>query len=73
MKVAPILIRGKHEYAFRCGEWGRVINSVFVSCDEGDPYRLCLVVMYADGVTDYVPCTDLANYELARKVDEDAA
>ena len=56
-------LRGKHPYTFRHGEWANVVSTVAVK-PKDDAVRACLVCVFEDGAVDYVPVTDLSNYEM---------
>lgn len=58
---------GKHPYSFRVGEPGEIIGTQFVKPNgrdyKGDPYlwRLTFIVLYNDGVKDFVSFEDVTN------------
>lgn len=56
--VLPAFVVGVHRSTFRCGEAAEVIG-VSMYQPEGKPYRLCLLIRFADGETDRIPVSDI--------------
>lgn len=64
--MKKLCYRGTHQYSFRSGEWGEVIN---IKGFKGVG-RWCYVVQYKDGVIDYCAVVDKNNYELIEVEDD---
>ncbi|TLS99901.1 hypothetical protein [Aliarcobacter cibarius] len=62
--MKKLFYRGINPYSFRSGEWGQVIGTSFKT-------RWCFIVEYKDGVIDYSPMIDTANYELNEEDEEE--
>ncbi len=52
---------------FRPGEWAKVIDLVWLTPDGGDP-RLCLHLLYEDGVEDFM-VLDFNAFEMRRETE----
>jgi hypothetical protein len=62
--IKPLQLRGTHLCSFRKDEWARIIAVVMVSWSGKLEPRPCFMVQYADSFIDYVPMSDMENYEL---------
>ena len=66
MKVTLVEIRSTHVRGFRTGVWGTIVGVREVT-PVGRVKRLCYVIEFDDGVADYVPISDMENYETRAK------
>ena len=58
-----VWITGLHPYAFRAGESAQIIG-VSMETPEGQDPRPCFEIRFEDGGKDFVPISDLGNYQL---------
>lgn len=59
--IVPTQYRGVHPYSFRTGVWGDIVSTKSVSMLSGP--RVCWLIEYEDGMTDWVAVCDIDNYE----------
>lgn len=67
-KTRLVRIRGIHAYSFRTGVWAQVLGTVWLTPEYDLEGRPCFVVMYPDGVVDYIPIEDERHYQIAPEV-----
>lgn len=61
MRVFDVRVRSTNQrYAFRPGEYARVVDMVGVQ-HQGKGIALCYAVRYQDGTADYIPVNDPDN------------
>lgn len=59
----PARIRGSHRHSFRRGEVAEIIGVRFLNRNDLTP---CFMALFKDGVINYWPIEDTANYEIVR-------
>lgn len=60
----PAYLIGTHPYSFRSGSPAEIVAVVFVTPPNASDMRACYHIRFNDGVEDFVPVSDAANFNL---------
>jgi hypothetical protein len=64
MKIKKAFYVGTNDFSYKPGEKGEIIGLKWVRPESDLPWRLCYIVLFADGAVDLSPVNDTENYEL---------
>lgn len=62
MKTERVNIKGIHPHTYRCGETAEIVGVRLVKPDDESEWRLCYLILFEDGKTDFVPFSEPENY-----------